>query len=64
MRRLELPQPATTGALRAMRAQEWKGNVMLILAIALLVGIATFVVVREKIEEQRSPPAQAPQKAD
>jgi len=35
------------------RKKEWKGNVALILAIALLVGIATFVMVREKVEEER-----------
>jgi serine/threonine protein kinase len=34
--------------------QQWKGNVALILAIALLVGIATFVMVREKVEESRA----------
>ncbi len=60
MRRLDLPKPVTTGAVRDKRAQEWKGNVMLILAIALLVGIATFVVVREKIEDQKTPPAAEP----
>lgn len=60
MSRVDVPKPIlTTGALRT-KAQEWKGNVMLILAIALLVGIATFVVVREKIEEQRNPPSEAP----
>jgi len=61
MLRAELPKAiATTGAVRAKQAQEWKGNVMLILAIALLVGIATFVVVREKIEDQRNAPSEAP----
>ncbi len=45
------------GAAQSIRARqppsEWKGNLALILAIALLVGVATFVVVREKIEELR-----------
>ena len=36
------------------RANEWKGNVALILAIALLVGVATFVMVRERVEEERN----------
>jgi serine/threonine protein kinase len=35
------------------RPDEWKGNVLLILAIALLVGVATFVMVRERVEEER-----------
>jgi serine/threonine protein kinase len=61
MLRSELPKPIlTTGAVRTKQAQEWKGNVMLILAIALLVGIATFVVVREKLEDQRNPPSETP----
>jgi hypothetical protein len=38
--------------LEAQRRQ-LRGNLALILAIALLVGVATFVMVREKIEEQR-----------
>ncbi len=45
------------GGTQSLRARptpsEWKGNLALILAIALLVGVATFVVVREKIEELR-----------
>jgi serine/threonine protein kinase len=38
------------------RKKEWRGNVLLILAIALLVGIATFVLVREKREDASDPP--------
>jgi serine/threonine-protein kinase len=32
---------------------EWRGNLALILAIAALVGVATFVMVRERVEEER-----------
>jgi serine/threonine-protein kinase len=39
---------------RSEGRQQWKGNVALILAIALLVGVATFVMVREKVEESRA----------
>jgi hypothetical protein len=35
------------------RPSEWKGNLALILAIATLVGVATFVMVRERVEEER-----------
>jgi serine/threonine-protein kinase len=38
------------------RRSEWKGNVALILAIATLVGVATFVMVRERVEEERMHP--------
>jgi hypothetical protein len=31
---------------------EWKGNLVLMLAIALLAGLATFVVVREKAADR------------
>jgi len=44
-----------SGAREAKRREEWRGNIMLILAIALLVGVATFVVVRERVEEERAP---------
>jgi serine/threonine protein kinase len=43
----------------ARRANEWKGNVALILAIALLVGVATFVMVKERVEEGRAQPVPA-----
>jgi serine/threonine-protein kinase len=33
-------------------ADEWKGNLVLMVAIALLVGLATFVVVREKLADR------------
>ncbi len=62
MGRLEasITQPGviTTGVRHdpARRANEWKGNVALILAIALLVGVATFVMVRERVEEERQQP--------
>lgn len=47
-------QPSST-AREAKRKSELRGNLILILAIALLVGVATFVVVRERVEEERSP---------
>jgi len=57
------PQPgiAPTAARHETerRAKEWKGNVALILAIALLVGVATFVMVRERVEEGRAQPSHA-----
>jgi hypothetical protein len=39
---------------------QWRGNLMLILAIALLVGVATYVMVREKMQDARPPPVSAP----
>jgi hypothetical protein len=48
------------------RPSEWKGNLALILAIATLVGVATFVMVRERVEEermQRAHPARASETA-
>jgi serine/threonine protein kinase len=41
--------------------REWRGNVVLILAIALLVGVATFVLVREKRDDATESPAQPTQ---
>jgi hypothetical protein len=40
--------PARTGVL---------GDVLLVVAIALLVGVATFVLVREKAADERTVPA-------
>jgi hypothetical protein len=55
---------AATGTSPTMRPRgtnsEWKGNLALILAIAALVGVATFVIVREKIEEMRRDEAPRP----
>jgi serine/threonine-protein kinase len=34
-------------------AGEWRGNLLLVLAIALLAGLATFVLVRERLAETR-----------
>jgi serine/threonine-protein kinase len=34
-------------------AREWRGNLVLVLAIALLAGLATFVLVRERLAETR-----------
>lgn len=48
------PAAAPSSASRQTRKKnEWRGNMVLILAIAMLVGVATFVVVRERVEEQR-----------
>jgi len=46
-------QPLSVPPRTRRGGSEWKGNVLLILAIATLVGLATFVVVKEKMEEQR-----------
>jgi serine/threonine-protein kinase len=48
-------RPQSSGSLSKLDARraEWKGNVALILAIATLVGVATFVMVRERVEEER-----------
>lgn len=48
--RESLPKSGT-GARNEKRRKEWRGNLMLIMAIALLVGIATFVLVREKLHD-------------
>ncbi len=52
------PQPGLAKAPArhetARREKEWKGNVALILAIALLVGVATFVLVKERVEDERA----------
>jgi serine/threonine-protein kinase len=44
--------PPSVAPRESRQRDEWRGNVLLILAIALLVGVATFVLVREKIEEE------------
>lgn len=55
------PRTPESQAREAKRQrEEWRGNLILIMAIALLVGVATFVVVRERMEDQRKPtPAEA-----
>jgi serine/threonine-protein kinase len=45
--------PRSTSRARGQGSDPWKGNFALILAIAALVGVATFVMVREKVEESR-----------
>ncbi len=50
--RNDLSLSSSTARRYAHRSQA-AGNVALILAIALLVGVATFVMVREKVEESR-----------
>ena len=36
------------------KAGQWQGNVLLLVAIGLLVGVATFVMVRERLADQGS----------
>jgi serine/threonine protein kinase len=45
-----LDTPASAGA--TVVHGEWKGNLLLMLAIATLVGLATFVLVREKLADR------------
>jgi serine/threonine-protein kinase len=45
---LEDSRPPTPAA----RGGQWRGNLVLVAAIALLVGVATFVLVRERIAER------------
>ncbi len=56
--------PPKKAALPARSGKEWKGNLFLTAAIALLLGIATFVLFREKTLEERErmnrPPAPSP----
>jgi serine/threonine-protein kinase len=48
--------PSSVGPAREKRRRrETRGNLMLILAIALLVGVATFVLLRERMEEAKRP---------
>jgi serine/threonine-protein kinase len=49
--------PGSVRPKDSARSNEWRGNVALILAIALLVGVATFVMVRERVEEERLAPS-------
>jgi serine/threonine-protein kinase len=57
-RRISFGPPSRISDYPALRSKEpprneWKGNLFLIVAIALLLGIATFVVFREKTLDQR-----------
>jgi len=45
---------------RALREKEWRGNIALVFAFAALVGIATFVLIREKREDAREREKNAP----
>jgi serine/threonine protein kinase len=45
--------PLSITSQRLQRKRETRGNFMLVLAIALLVGTATFVLVREKMNDAR-----------
>jgi serine/threonine-protein kinase len=47
------PTPGSSSSQAKRQRDEWRGNLLLIMAIALLVGVATFVVVRERIDEER-----------
>jgi serine/threonine protein kinase len=53
-RRAELPpspSPPVSEPLPQRAASEWRGNILLMIAIALLVGLATFVMVRERLSD-------------
>jgi serine/threonine-protein kinase len=50
----------TTTRSEHPRRSEWRGNLALILAIATLVGVATFVMVRERVEDARQHPGGTP----
>ncbi|HZU81962.1 MAG TPA: serine/threonine-protein kinase [Polyangiaceae bacterium] len=51
--------PALGAPDASTRAGQWRGNVLLMLAISALVGVATFVLVRERLGELPHAPAQA-----
>jgi serine/threonine protein kinase len=56
--RLEKGPVSSAGPAReARRRRETRGNIVLVLAIALLVGVATFVLMRERIADQQAAPA-------
>jgi hypothetical protein len=53
-------QPPSSSGMRGVRAElaaspgtlrEWRGNFLLVIAIAFLVGLATFVMVKERLAE-------------
>jgi serine/threonine protein kinase len=52
MRSVDGP-PASTAETPRPASREWLGNVLLVLAIALLVALATYVVVRERLGDGR-----------
>lgn len=56
---VEVPPKVTASTARRQRQKEWRGNVALIVAIAVLVGVATFVLVREKRSDVAPEPAPA-----
>lgn len=49
----DLPQAAPTAAPVRPASREWLGNLLLVLAIALLVALAAYVVVRERLADHR-----------
>ena len=51
-----LLKSGTTASLEERKRREWRGNFVLIVAIALLVGIATFVLIRERVTEDQAAP--------
>jgi len=53
------PSRASVDPARQGGWQEWRGNVLLILAILGLVSVATLVVVRERAEDTRAHPVPA-----
>jgi hypothetical protein len=55
--------PARQSPVPAQQTREWVGNLLLVMAIALLVGLATFVLVRERLtdstRQHRTPASEA-----
>jgi serine/threonine-protein kinase len=54
-----LASPSAPAPAPAHQTREWVGNLLLVMAIALLVGLATFVLVRERLTDatRNRPPA-------
>ena len=59
---LAAPSPLREPSEPVARASEWKGNLVLFAAIALLVALATFVLERERLADVRVRSPQEPSK--
>jgi serine/threonine protein kinase len=51
IRPLDATDARATGSMGAAARAQWRGNVVLVIAIATLVGIASFVMFREKLSD-------------
>jgi serine/threonine-protein kinase len=60
----ELGLQVTQAPSPAARDPQWRGNLVLVVAIALLVGVATFVLMRERIAERPQLQQEAPSSAE